>query len=167
MEVPQLEKREIVSAEAAHEEQGVPAPHQIPSPRIHSWGEKFLLLQTIKTSRDYGRGTQRLLETIYTNLHALLLSSSSTRHIWEGTGLFGIRAVTWGKFYPKRGCSQGLLFLWLDLPYCRTDWQPYMSLHQPGAHCLLHPGDSLRPHLSQFAAHPSCLHQHFHMNGLS
>ena len=23
---------------------------------------------------------------------------------------------------------------------------PYVSLHQPGSHCLSHPGDSLRPH---------------------
>lgn len=125
-----------------------------------------------KTSWDCGSVIWKLLES-----HMFLLKDLHTK--WQDPTLYelqccGTQTYTWriwivwqwgrnsrGGFLANRGDCMGHCHR--KLPRHRDDWQPYLSLNQPRAHCSFHTEDSL----IHFAAPSKLFVAAFHMNGLS
>ena len=140
-------------------EQGVPAPHQAPQPRVpvperevpttsdckNQWG----LSQWKKLPEPQAFPLKRT----HTGTHLLRLTPSELQH-W-GSSLKGTSGVQGETEVSGIRVSRGYYSFSKPCPHRASKLVPYLTLHQPGYHCLTCLGDPQTLHLTQFMDPPS------------
>ena len=81
--------------------------------------------------------------------------------MWGGTELSGKRQELEDSILPERSADRSHCSLSGPSPTEPPGRGHYLRLHQPGLHCLTHPGDSLRPSLSQLSGPPKLFPVHY------
>ena len=152
-QVWQIIGRDILAVEVRPGEWGAPPPYQVPQPRVPMPGRDVSIPSGYKNlqglwlseTQSFCGPRQFLLEGPCMDLlGSFLCSSSSEAAAWEVPGTYRWNWSVWhqGKSWGRAAFCQTKLLAEAIVPFLRPHHHrfsrqvPYLSLHQPGSHCL-------------------------------
>ena len=151
-----------------------------PSPILHSPAQGSSARKmspwflAVKPSRDWSCGRQNLLKPqavpLKKPMHRLIWIHSLWAPVWgqhierqqrhKGRNwIVWHQGESWGTAFSQTEVLADAIVTFLSRPPTEPQtsrWVPYLRLHQPGSHCLPHPGNLVGPAPPNFQTHPSC-----------